>query len=80
MNYSRITALSYYANCTTVRSHEWDKLMEGSVRANHREINRLVKKFLPDLYEDLALKFNNPYHYYRTKKHLILVHSSINTF
>ena len=58
----------------------WEQLMEGAVRANKRAINSLVKKLLPDLYEDLALQLRNPYNYLRTKKHLILVHSAIEHF
>lgn len=54
--------------------------MEGAVRADKQHINRLVRRHLPELYHALALNYYNPYNYYRTKTHLILVHSSIEYF
>jgi len=54
--------------------------MDGKTRADKRIINRLVKKYLPNLYRQLALHLYNPYHYYKTKNHLILVHSDIEYF
>jgi hypothetical protein len=66
--------------CENIRINKWDKLMEGATRANHKTINRLVKEHLPDLYNSLALEYYNPYNYFKTKTHLILVHSSIEYF
>ncbi len=81
MDYDNITHLDYECNCTNCGSiFKWERLMEGAVRANKKMIDRLVKKFLPDLYEELALNFFNPYNYFRTKKHLVLVHSGIEYF
>ena len=78
--YKRITTLQLDTTCTNCSLHRWNLLMKGAVRANKRTINSLVKKLLPDLYEELALQFFNPYNYLRTKTHLILVHSSIEYF
>lgn len=81
MNYNAVTGLELECTCVTCGGpEEWEKLMNGAVTANKRAINRLVKKFLPGLYEDLGLDFNNPYKYYRTDQHLILVHSAIEYF
>lgn len=80
MNYQAITNLEYEADCTCLNKSQWDVLMEGAVKANKRAINSLVKKLLPDLYRDLALEFYNPYDYFRTDTHLILVHSMIEYF
>ena len=54
--------------------------MAGATRADHRLVNSLVRKHLPDLYEDLSLNLRNPYHYFKTRRHLILVHSAIEYF
>ena len=54
--------------------------MVGATRANHRQIDRLVRRHLPDLYEGLSLNLRNPYHYFKTRQHLILVHSAIEYF
>jgi len=80
-DYKRITSLVLQCTCMDCGNLRlWEQLMEGAVRANKRAINSLVKKLLPDLYEDLALQLRNPYNYLRTKKHLILVHSAIEHF
>lgn len=75
-----VSSLWLDATCVGLTPRRWDKLMEGAARANKRIINQLVKEHLPDLYADLALYLLNPYNYYKTKKHLILVHSSIEFF
>lgn len=80
MNYNKITSLTLEATCTGISISEWEKLMADHKRADKRKIDRLVKNLLPDLYSDLALNFYNPYHYHKTKTHLILVHSGIEHF
>lgn len=54
--------------------------MDRATRADHRQVNSLVRRHLPDLYEDLRLDLRNPYHYFKTRRHLILVHSAIEYF
>ena len=54
--------------------------MAGATRADHWQIDSLVRRHLPDLYEDLRLDLRNPYHYFKTRRHLILVHSAIEYF
>jgi len=80
INYEEINLLEYECSCVNIPMWKWEDLMEGAVRANKRVINALVKEVLPDLYESLALNFPNPYNYFRTKTHLILVHSSVEYF
>ncbi len=80
MNYKSIKSLELETTCVATSQSEWNNLMQGAVRGNHRIINSLVKKFLPGLYEELALHLHNPYHYYRTPYHLVLVHSNIEYF
>jgi hypothetical protein len=78
--YDQISGLIYECNCTEIPLRKWEQLMKNSVRADHKKINKLVKKYLPYLYDNLALNYYNPYNYYRTKTHLILVHSHIEYF
>ena len=66
--------------CTQITQSKWDRLMKGARRASQRKLNSLVKKHLPDLYEALALEFPNPYDYFQTRTHWILVHSAIEYF
>jgi hypothetical protein len=68
------------ATCANVSIREWDKLYENTTRANKASINRLVKKHLPELFEDLSLDLRNPYEYYKSSTHLILVHSATDYF
>jgi len=72
--------LSLECTCEGIGIFKWKQLMEGATRADVYKINRLVKRHLPELYIHLSLNIYNPYHYYKTKKHLILVHSSIEYF
>ena len=78
--YNKVHSLYFEASCVNVSQQKWDDLMSGAKKGNKREINKLVKRFLPDLYIGLALNYYNPYNYYRTDTHLILVHSGIEHF
>ena len=80
MTYSNINNLELVADCSQISIGEWEKLMAGAIRANKKIINSLVKKFLPELYQALHLKLINPHHYFKTKEHLILVHSATEYF
>lgn len=75
-----VSGIDLECNCTQITQWKWDELMQDHVRASKKEINRLVKIHLPDLYDSLCLDFRNPYDYYRTKTHFILVHSAIEYF
>jgi hypothetical protein len=79
MQYSDVT-IEYETRCVDCTSAEWERLMQGAKRACKRKVNALVKKFYPDMYRELALNLYNPYEYFRTKTHLILVHSAIEYF
>jgi len=86
--YNSINNLEYECNCTSISIANWDKLMEGALRADKYKTNRLVKEHLPYLFKSLGLDQKslkdlnryNPYNYYKTKTHLILVHSNIEYF
>jgi len=76
----KVSEIYLECTCVGIGLNKWEELMKNCTQANKRTIDRLVKKHLPDLYDSLALWAYNPYNYYKTKTHLILVHSSIEYF
>lgn len=78
--YNNIRGLEYVSDCLSIDINECLDYMRKAKRANKRQVNRLVKRFLPELFDALCLNFYNPYNYYRTEEHLILVHSGIEYF
>ncbi len=66
--------------CCDISSHKWDRLMKGAKRMNKRTLNSLIKRELPELYHELALNYYNPYNYFQTNTHYILIHSCIEYF
>jgi len=80
MFYKNIKSLTYYSSCLSLSSYEWKKLMTGHKRANKEQVNKLLRKHCPEFYNHLELDFYNPYNYYKTDTHLIIVHSNIEYF
>lgn len=64
--------------CVGITQTKWDYLMKDAVRANKQVIHALLKKH--GVIDDTLLIGYNPYNYYRTKTHIIFVHSSIEYF
>lgn len=75
-----IDCLWLEATCSGINLAQWERWMAGATRADHRRIDGLVRQHLPDLCWDLALNLRNPYHYFKTRRHLILVHSAMEYF
>ncbi len=76
----QVDCLWLEATCSGINLAQWNRWMDGATRADHRRIDGLVRKHLPDLYESLSLNLRNPYHYFKTRTHLILVHSAMEYF
>ena len=76
----QVDCLWLEATCTGINLAQWNRWMDGATRADHRRIDSLVRKHLPELYEALSLNLWNPYHYLKTRRHLILVHSAMEYF
>lgn len=76
----RIRSLRLVCTCSQITLPRWEQLMAGATRANKRVINRLIREHLPDLYRELRLDLHNPYAYFKTRDHLIMVHSGIEYF
>ncbi|HAH22484.1 MAG TPA: hypothetical protein DCL77_01740 [Prolixibacteraceae bacterium] len=85
---ARVRSLSLECTCVGTGIRTLEKYMKDMTRADKMKINRLVREHLPDLAYDLMLTerplkdlyWFNPYNYYKTKRHLILVQSSIEYF
>ena len=75
-----VDSLWLEATCCNINLAQWERWMDGATRADHRQIDSLVRRHLPDLYEALSLNLRNPYHYFKTVRHLILVHSATEYF
>lgn len=83
-----VNSIFLECTCEGIGQNKWDELMEGSTRANKYNINRIIKNHLPEHYESFGfdikrlkeLSWYNPYNYFKTETHLILVHSSIEYF
>lgn len=74
----------YECNCTSITAARHDRLMKGARRANRRTV---VKAAIEtgiiseeEGRKELRLRFYNPYTHYRTRTHLIYVHSAIEHF
>ena len=80
MNYTENIYLE--CRCCDISEFKWDKLMEGAKKANGSKIKGMIKKQLPELYNDLSLNFGNPYEQQsqKTKTHYIYVWSAIEYF
>ncbi len=68
--------------CISSGPEKWDQYMKGTVKANGKKIRLLIKKHLPDLYNELTLQFYNPYEKqcYRKEGLLVYTHSMIEYF
>lgn len=75
-------SISFDTACIYTTVPEWEKLMKGARKASYNNVKRLIKKYLPALYEELALSYPNPYagQTQQTENHYILVHSAIEYF
>lgn len=77
---NEVTELVYRFSCADISISKWTEIMDKAVRADKREINKIVKKFCPEFYRKMALHLNTYYSYYKTSRYLIVVHSSIEYF
>lgn len=74
----------YECNCIGISKEQWNKLMKGSRKACRKTVVKAA--FEVGLIDELDYKreiknsYYNPYNHFRTKTHLIYVHSSIEHF
>lgn len=68
--------LTLECTCSEVTEKIHEKLFDGATVANKRIVNKLVAPF----FEKDFTKLWNPYQSYKTKTHIIFVHSAIDHF
>jgi hypothetical protein len=78
MEYNKIRNLEYVGNCTndTISRLATSVVNKGKL-ANKLHINKIIKRYHPSFYNDLALAYYNPYRYYYYKNMLVIVHSGM---
>mgnify|MGYP003402226643 FL=1 len=69
-------------NCSQISQIKHEQLYKRAKKANGKKIRMMIKKQLPDLYNDLALEFPNPFESQsvKTEMHLIYIHSATDYF
>ena len=74
-----------YLDCTCVDCgsiQKWEELMNGAKKFSYSKLKKLIKKELPELYNELDLKLFNPWENdtFETPTHYILTHSAVEFF
>ena len=79
---TKVNYMDLISTCVSCDKNHWDEYMKGTTKADGKQIRRLIKKHLSELYDDLCLHYHNPYeHKCRKKKGLLIyVHSMIEYF
>lgn len=75
----KIRKLTYMGSCVTMNQQILLRYMSGTSRANGALIRGFIRKYTPNLANELALNFYNPYESQSRKKNgvFIYVHSAI---
>ena len=68
--------------CSDININRWNELMKGARKCSYKRLVARIKREMPELYNDLALDYYNPYEEQckQTKTHYILVSSMIEYF
>jgi hypothetical protein len=77
---NKVASLVLETTCATTTHWEYEKLYKNATIANKQKVDALVAIHLPRLYAELSLYLRNPYKYYKTKTHIILIHSATDYF
>lgn len=77
-----INSLILVNTCVEISINKWNNYMEGTTKASGSIIKKHIKRYLPELYESLALNFYNPYEHLSVKKEglFVYVHSGVEYF
>ena len=68
--------VEFETTCANISEREWEKLYEKSTRADKKKVEKLIKEFFASDW----FKFRNPYPCYKTKTHIIYIHSATDYF
>ena len=80
--YNSINEMQLISTCESSTYYECEEYMKNSVKANANIVEKLIKKFMPDLWEELSLNYYNPFRYQCRRKNglIIYCHSAIEYF
>ena len=78
-NKAKRNGMTLECTCVSITERKWEQLMKGSTKANQSKVNKLVRENTGDEF-DFCLDFYNPYTPFKTKTHIIFVHSAIEHF
>lgn len=74
----------FVATCVGIGTYEWEKYMKGHTRANRKEVVKIALQAgvidEEQAREELKRPYYNPYNHFKTKTHIIYVHSAIEHF
>ena len=74
----------FYATCVDININEWDELMKGATRADRKLVVKIA--LLAGVIDkeqaatEIKKPYFNPYNHYKTKTHIIYIHSAIEHF
>ena len=77
-NRAETNGVQYETNCTAVKLWQWENLMQGATKADKNKVKSIIHQNCPE-FENLLIGWN-PYDHYKTKTHIIFVHSAIEYF
>lgn len=74
--------IEYDGCCADIDSDEWESRMDGKRPFPYKKLVKMIKAKYPDIYEQLALQFPNPWEEdtYETPEYYVLTHSAIEFF
>ena len=76
--------VSFECSCVGIGINKWDSLMEGATRADRKKVVKiaLLAGVIDEAQAQIEIKkpYYNPYNHYKTKTHIIYVHSAIEHF
>jgi len=78
-NKAKRNGITFETDCTSVSLTRWEELMKGATQADKNIVNKLIQKNTDGEFENF-INFHNPYDHYKTKTHIIFVHSAIEHF
>ena len=78
----RVYDVEFYCDCTSKGHWINDKLIPNScVRFSYKKALKLIKEYLPDVYDSMGLKYHNPWNNktYRSRngRYIVITHSMI---
>ena len=75
---------NFECSCVGISQTKWDRLMKGATRANKKLVAKIAELAgvidREQAAEEIRRPYFNPYNHYKTKTHVIYVHSSIEHF